>query len=308
MKKSILTLLMALVLVVSIAAPAGAGGFMDKMRTLKNKIVSAVSSEEKKGEEEQYVIEKLVKKLLTSVKDKCDEMGIEPEEAIEQVMGMITNEEGKVDITKALSLIRRITSGETGTETGTEEEEIPTGGYIEMLRNREPVLQEYILNEYKDTLEPGDVQLVSYVTSRNEDDDLRFALGYFCLMNFNLDGKDLKFKNSAGNVEYLIFDMDDDLKFTLTEATPAAEGEEYSASIDAMCEKHKVTRAQFDYDTSELQREWEESSTLMYFLGKHPEYERIEYNGEMKNLEEMEEIYDNIFGAVMEESFAASME
>ena len=44
MKKSILTLLMALVLVVSIAAPAGAGGFMDKMRTLKNKIVSCVEA------------------------------------------------------------------------------------------------------------------------------------------------------------------------------------------------------------------------------------------------------------------------
>ena len=303
MKKSILALLMALVLVVSIAAPAGADGFMDKIRNLKDKIVSAISGEEKKDEENQYAVEKTVKKLLKNVENKCKELGVEPEAALEQVMGLITNEEGKVDLSKALSLISMLKPGDAG--AGTEEEEIPTGGYIEMIRNRGPVLQEYIKNEYKDTLEAGDVQIVCYVTSSNEDDDLRFALGYFWLTNYTADGKDLKFKNSIGNAEYLIFDTDDDLKFTLIEATSAAEGEEYSASVDAMCEKHKVSREQFDHDTSELQRDWEEAGALMYFLEDHPEYERIEYKGELKNHDEMEEIYDNIFIAIMDEAFAA---
>ena len=304
MKKSFLALLMALVLVISMVAPASADGFVDKMRNLKDKIVSAVSGGEKKDDEEQYAIEKMVQKLLTGVKDKCKEVGAEAEAALENVMAMITDEEGKVDVAKVISLLGLFSSDETGMEMGAEEE-IPTGGYIEMLRNRGAVLQEYILNEYKDTLEPGDVQLVSYVTCSNEDDDPRFTLGYFFLMNYTLDGKDLKFKNSAGNVEYLVFDMDENLKFTLIEATPAAEGEGYSASVDAMCEKHKVTRAQFDHDTSDLQIEWEKAGTLMYFLVNHPEYERIEFNGEMKNQAEMEEIYENLFVAVMDESFAS---
>ena len=256
--------------------------------------------------------ESLVKKLIEYVEEKCKEKGIGPAEAIEQIMGLIANEEGEVDLSTVVSLIGLFNGG--GKDAGAEAPEAPEAGeetgeavqgpYITMLRNREAVLQQYIIDEYKDALEPGDVQMVCYTSISNEDEDLRYVLGFFSLSNYTAEGKDLKLKNYMGNVEYLVFDMDEEFNFTLAEACQAEEGDEYSSSIDALCEKLHVSREDFDFANSALERDWEEATRMMYFLENHPEYERIEYYGELKTYDEMVQISDDLFGKIMEESFA----
>ena len=321
MKKSLIALLMSLVLVVTLAAPASAGGLLDKFKTLKEKIESAIAGEEEtepepeaepkaepeaetEDDEDKYAVEKAVKKLLIYVEDQCKANGIEPEEALDMVMTMVTDKDGNLDLSSVLGLIGMFVGGEGMTaEAG--EEEIAGGGYIEMLRNRAPVLKEYIINEHADALEPGDVQLVSYPTVNNDEDDPRYVLGYFTLLNFTAEGRDLKFKNSASSVEYLVFETDENLQFTLAQAYRAEDGEKYSESVDKLCEMHKVTREKFNDSTSETQKDWDETATLMYFLQDNPDYDRIEYKGELKTYDEMSAIYDEIFDQIMEEAFAA---
>ena len=132
MKKSLIALLMSLVLVVTLAAPASAGGLRDKFKTLKEKIESAIAGEEEtepepeaepkaepeaetEDDEDKYAVEKAVKKLLIYVEDQCKENGIEPEEALDMVMTMVTDKDGNLDLSSVLGLIGNTDSVEVHT-------------------------------------------------------------------------------------------------------------------------------------------------------------------------------------------------
>ena len=306
MKKSLLALLTALILVFTFAVPvADAGGFRDRFADLKNRIQSAYGSKEENNSE--YVVEKLVKKLMGLVEDKCRENGIEPSQILDQLLAQFTDESGNIDVSALTSLIGLFTSGEkdTGTESS-EEFVIPAGSYIEQMFRRDDIIRLHVADEYKDLLEAGDVQIITLIIAPHAEDDLRYALGYFSLSNYTADGKDLKFKNYAGNVEYLEFAVDDDKNFELVEVIPAEEGENYSSSIDALCEKYGEDRKSFDYRTDEMHREWERLYDMISCLEDHPEYERIEFNGEMKTLDELQTINDDLFDAIMESAFASA--
>lgn len=305
MKKALLALLTALTLVFTVAAPvAGADGFREKLTDLKNKIQSAYGS----GEEDnnKYVVEKLVKKLVGLVEEKCREKNIEPSQVLDQLAVQFTDENGNIDVSVLTSLIGRIASGETNTGTESSEEEvvIPAGSFVEQMFRRDDMIRQHVADEYKDTLEAGDAQLISMITAPHKEDELRYVLGYFSLSNFTADGKDLKLKNYAGNVEYMEFAVDDDMNFELVEVIQAEEGENYNASVDALCAKFGEERKSFDYRIDEQHRDWEELYVMMSYLEDHPEYERIEFGGELKTLDELRAIDDALFDAIMESAFA----
>ena len=304
MKKTMLALLMALILVFTMAVPAAnAGGLRDRLTDLKTKIQSAYGSKEENSGE--HVAEKLVKKLISLVEDKCRENNIEPSQILDQLLAKFTDEKGSMDLSALTSLIGLLSPGET--DTGAEESEeivIPAGSYIEKMFKRDDMIRQHVAEEYQDTLEAGDVQVITIIIAPHTEDELRYALGYYSLSNYTADGKDLKFKNYAGNVEYLEYAVDDDMNFELVEAISAEEGENYSASVDALCEKYGEDRESFDYRTDEKHREWEELFDMISCLEDHPEYERMEFKGEMKTVDELQALYDDLFDVIMEEAFA----
>ncbi len=275
---------------------AGSAGLRDKITSLKDKITTAVAGENKDGE--KYSAEKLINKLLHYAEEKCREKGIEPSEAIDLVMSLITNEEGKIDFSTVFSLINML-SGESSGGDST---------YMQEMDNRNKTINAYVINKYKDTLEPGDLQTIGMISILNEEYDTRKTVAYISLANYTVEGKDLKQKNFANSVEYLEFDVDENLNFTVSEAIPAEEGENYSASIDALCERLGVERARFDSACSQLEIEWEETYEMMDLLETHPEYERIEYQGEMKTIDEMRAINGALFDQSWDEQFASQEE
>ena len=301
--KKMLALLLVLVLAFSVAIPAaGASGFGDGIKKLWDKVQSTFGGED--GEDE-YVVERLVKKLVNVIREKCEEQGIDPSEILGQIQELITDENGNIDASKVIALIGSFTTGGVSDES---EEELAQelGQYIDMYRAREAAITAYMIEKYKDTLEPGDVQVVSYVTLSNEEDDLREALGYYALLNYTVDGKDLKLKNSAGAVEYMLFEVDEEMNFTLVEEVVAEEGENFDASVDALCERHKVKRSDFNHTLSGNNIMWAQALDLAHYLANHPEYERFEFEGEMKTEAELEAISDEYFDRLMEEAFAAA--
>ena len=288
MKRTLLAVLMVFVLMFTMAVPAaGAAGILDKVRNLKEKVETAVTGDEGPGE--KYTVEKLVQKLLGYVEDKCRENNIEPEEAFEQVMGLITDEEGNIDLSTVLSLIGMF-SGESS-EGST---------YMEEMNNRNETIHAYTIDRFKDTLEPGDVQVIGMLSILNEDFDTHKTIAWISLANYTVEGSDLKLKNYASSVEYLEFEVDENLNFTVSEAVPAEEGENYSASVDALCERLGVSREKFDHDFNRIEIEWEETYQMMDLMEQHPEYERIEYQGEMKTADEIAAINETL----MDEGFA----
>ena len=302
MKKSLLAFLMALILIFTFAVPAaGASGFGDKLRNLQEKIGAAFSDEKEDGES-GHKVEKLVKKLIFYVEEKCREQGIEPSEALDQVMGLITDEEGNIDLSTVLSLIGLFTSG--GTDAGLE----PNAGpeteagenqgltYYDKYTKREVVLREIILEKYQDAADMGDAQIVLSLTVANEDDDLRETFGRFVLLTYTADGKDLKLCNRFDEVSYMLFDIDEEGNFELKETITA----ENDDDVLALCEKHKVDKETLDYNADDLHVEWDMSYELRYFLEDHPEYERVEFRGEMKTAEELEVLNDSIFEEILD--------
>ena len=304
MKKSWVALLIAFILVFTMAVPvAGADGLRDRLSDLKNKLQSAYGSKEESRD--KYVAEKLIKKLADLVEEKVREKGIEPSQILDQLMAQFTDENGNMDLSALNALVGLFASGETNADAGSSEEfEIPAGSYVEQMFRRDDMIRQHVADEYKDTLDAGDVQLITLITAPEPGDDLRYALGYFSISNYTAEGKDLKLKNYAGNVEYLEFTVDEDNQFELVEVIQAEEGEDYNDSVDALCLKFGEDRKIFDYRIDEQHREWEEIYRLISFLEDHPEYERAEFGGEMKTLEELQTIDDELFNDIMESAFA----
>ena len=159
---------------------------------------------------------------------------------------------------------------------------------------RKAVLEAYVLDEYKDVLDPGDVQLVCFgagIDDLMEDGTAKY-LRYFSLTNYKADGKNLKELNYSGNTELIYLAKNAEGKYEVKEAIPAEEGEKYYDSVKALSEKYG---AELDTVTVNLGRkESAEVYSLAWYLREHPEYEKAEYQGELKTADELDVIYEEL--------------
>ncbi len=161
---------------------------------------------------------------------------------------------------------------------------------------RNAVIEAYVLNEYQDTLEAGDVQLVCFgagIDDYMEDGSFKY-LRVFSLTNFTADGANLMEKNYASNAELLVLAKNAEGTYEITEALQAEEGENYEASIEAMAELYGA-----ELDTVKInlgRKESSEAFALADFLREHPEYEKAEFQGELHTAEELDDIALDLLG------------
>ncbi|MBP5168227.1 MAG: hypothetical protein ILP14_03380, partial [Oscillospiraceae bacterium] len=152
------------------------------------------------------------------------------------------------------------------------------------------------LNEKYAELEKGDEQVVIASTVTNFDtNDPDVEFGYFALANYKADGKDLIMLNCKGNVEILTYAKQEDGTFKVVESVVAEEGAGQDACIREMCDAFGVTLK--DYNEHLDLMDYEEQGCLLDFLGEHPEYERIEYMGELKTKDDLEAMQDAFWEA-----------
>ena len=301
MKKSLVAILLTFVLVFAAAAPvARAEGIMDVLRGLKEQIESAVSVKEEDGE--KYNIERMVRQLLEYAKDQRGEAGFDFESIAEQIKGLLQQKEGGIDLSGLSSLIGMFTGGgdfdawSLGGSTYFQE--------VEAVHN---AIDSYVLDKYRDMIGPDDLPLIFKLFILNDENDTRQILGYCCLIVYTPDGRDLKQQFFADAVEYMAFDRidgDEGILYTVAEAVPAEEGENRDAGIDALCERLGTERAHFDAHVSQVEIDWNLAYEMMDFLEEHPEFQRIEYEGEMKTYEELTAIGEALFDLSMEIFFA----
>ena len=308
MKKTICGLLVAIMLVVTLAIPMASAEQAEEDRFgfgSLEAIIKSLFPNDGEGDPKEYSLENTVKDILISIQDKAAEKGVEIEDLLDEWLGKIKNEIGEIDLESIGSLIGDFFG--FGSESDDEEvtlEEFRNSPYILEREARDAAVDAYIIDEYKDTLEPGDVQIVIKTYATNAEDDPLYNLGYFMLINFTAEGTDLKFKNSAANTEYLAFEKNEAGEYILIEAIPAEEGEGYADSVTALCEKFGITADSFYDEISQMNIDYYKSSELLYFLQNHPEYERIEYQGELKTLDEMQQVFDDALTVIFSTAFA----
>ena len=299
MKKSFLALLMVLVLAVTAMAPAFAeeettGGLLNGVI---NKIRTHLS--EKSGSEtEVYVLERVVKGILEKAKDLAGK----GKERLEELLGGLTDEEGKLNLSAIKNLLGGLSVGtEEIEDEELTEEDIENSPYLKAWRNRDEAVRLFMADTYADKLEAGDVQIDFSKLLSTDEDDFRYNLGCAGLLNYTADGKDLKLKNAAMDMVFVELSMKEDYTFDLVEAfllDPEDEG--YEDTINALLEKMGMERTTFDNNIDEMHVESSIAMQVWTWLTKHPEYERIEYNGEMKTVDEMEEAYFDILGKIFD--------
>ena len=296
MKKSMLALIMALILVFTLAVPAAWANDSteSKIGNLFNKIRSVFNKDD--AAEKKYTVENRVKEFLISLDEKAKEEGVEIEDILDQMLDSLKNGEGKLDIASIASLVGSLMGSEDNESEEVALDDIQSSPYFQERIKRDDAVEAYLLDEYKDSLEPGDVHIVVEHIISTDDDDPLINLGYFSLTNYTADGKDLIIKNFAGGIELITFTKDENEAYVLAEAIHVEDDEEYASNITAICEKYGIKEERF-YGGME-QRDYYDSSAVYYYLLEHPEYERIEYNGEMKTTEEMEAIMDEALAVI----------
>ena len=148
------------------------------------------------------------------------------------------------------------------------------------------------LNEEYATLEKGDVQIVTWSPILNfENEDPNFELGYYSVSNFVADGVNLKLVSYGGNMELLTYAPQEDGTFMIVEAIAAEEGEGFEDSVRSMCDAFGVPFEDYiEHKNSGI--DFDEMWDLLTFLEENPEYERIEYKGELLTAEELDALTD----------------
>ena len=158
---------------------------------------------------------------------------------------------------------------------------------------QETAIKAYILDEYKDSLEAGDIQnplLVNGVSEMSLENGTAKYLYFLSLTNYTADGTNLKMKNYAGTVELLNLTKNADDTWTVTEAKQAKEGEEYAASIADLAKEYGIEADEaMKYFTQE-EIDWYDIFGMYMLLQEHPEFKTIEYQGEPKTSDDLLDI------------------
>ena len=302
MKKSMKALLIAFVLAFTFTIPAAsAGGLRDKLDGLVKKVEERFSRDEEEPvteEGKKHALEKTVKGILNNLATQREETGISSDEALDNLMQMITDENGELDLSAVFGLLSMFGIGGDSETADTENNE--SGSYITALRNRDAVTEARLLEEYSDMIGEGDVPLITIFTITNDEENIDTLLGYFEVTAYTLDGANLKYKDSVSDIAYFVYNMDEDLNFEITEMVVARDDE----TINTLCGRHGIDRETFDRRTSKEKLDFFRTFDMVLFLENHPEYEQIEYNGEMYTKDELDALNTKLWDVMLSDAAA----
>ena len=321
--KKMLSLIMALMIMLSIAPVFAetAGTASDHEKTGLTDLLAGLESELTGGEngklsEELSSLKDLLKNKLSETKDDAKLSEILHSVA-DRISGALSSaKEKNPGILKQLKEGLSKEGGPAleklmGTLFGSGSEELSDEEWEKILEDyysspeyqdvlaRETAIQDYLVNEYRDTLEAGDVRFIcigSGIDDVKEDGTYQY-LRNLSLTNYTVDGANLRMKNYAGNAELLYLAKQEDGTYQVTEAIQAEDGENYAASIAAMSEKYGASLETVNINLGE--KEWAEAFDLACFLREHPEYEKVEYQGELRTAEELDVIADAALDAAL---------
>ncbi len=256
--------------------------------------VMAAGSEAAAAESE--AVEAEADDSVTAIGDDAD-----VKEALESGLAdRVQDEEGTFDPDKRTELMGTLFGPDEVKENpdyehGTEEED----AFFNALN---AAIDQHLVEEMAESLEAGDETVISRTIADLdflEDGTIRL-LGYFSVTNFDKDKdcpEDLLVKNFAGQPE-LMSVAGKDGAFAVADFVTAEDGEDYADSVRAMCRDTDLDPADF-YETLALS-DVNYLTDLYLFMEAHPEYDHIEYMGEMLTMEELVSALDDEFDTYLE--------
>lgn len=174
--------------------------------------------------------------------------------------------------------------------------------YLEVYNGIKNLEDDYIKEHNAGSMEAGDVQIVASNSLADEEIDEDQARRLACVIqnNYRMDEENqLRLVSSSEDVVLFTHQKDQDGNYIVTDAEFAEKGENYESSIQAL-------NLKMDDPSDELQEDLEASRIMVAYdlkeyLEEHPEVKGIEFEGEIRTAEELDEIMIDRLSKLYEE-------
>ena len=174
--------------------------------------------------------------------------------------------------------------------------------YLEVYNGIKNLEDDYIREHNAESMEAGDVQIVASNSLADEEIDEDQARRLACVIqnNYRMDEENqLRLVSSSEDVVLFTHQKDQDGNYLVTDAEFAEKGENYDSSIQAL-------NLKMDDPSDELQEDLEASRIMVAYdlkeyLEEHPEVKGIEFEGEIRTAEELDEIMIDRLSKLYEE-------
>ncbi len=174
--------------------------------------------------------------------------------------------------------------------------------YLEVYDGIKNLEDDYIRERNAGSMEAGDVQIVASNSLADEEIDEDQARRLACVIqnNYRMDEENqLRLVSSSEDVVLFTHQKDQDGNYLVTDAEFAEKGENYESSIQAL-------NLKMDDPSDELQEDLEASRIMVAYdlkeyLEEHPEVKGIEFEGEIRTAEELDEIMIDRLSKLYEE-------
>ena len=174
--------------------------------------------------------------------------------------------------------------------------------YLEVYNGIKNLEDDYIREHNAESMEAGDVQIVASNSLADEEIDEDQARRLACVIqnNYRIDEENqLRLVSSSEDVVLFTHQKDQDGNYLVTDAEFAEKGENYDSSIQAL-------NLKMDDPSDELQEDLEASRIMVAYdlkeyLEEHPEVKGIEFEGEIRTAEELDEIMIDRLSKLYEE-------
>ena len=174
--------------------------------------------------------------------------------------------------------------------------------YLEVYNGIKNLEDDYIKEHNAGSMEAGDVQIVASNSLADEEIDEDQARRLACMIqnNYRMDEENqLRLVSSSEDVVLFTHQKDQDGNYIVTDAEFAEKGENYESSIQAL-------NLKMDDPSDELQEDLEASRIMVAYdlkkyLEEHPEVKGIEFEGEIRTADELDEIMIDRLSKLYEE-------
>ena len=156
--------------------------------------------------------------------------------------------------------------------------------------------EEFILDKNEGTLDFGDAQIVENCSIYSDEfDGDTIDIRNFTTMvqnNYTMDEEgQLWILSSSEDVVFFRHQKDEDGGYPIVEATIAGESGDYTADLEAMCDEVGIT---LDECMHEIQYARDSIVfELKSYMEEHPEVTGIEFDGEIRTFEELEQMWND---------------
>ena len=235
--------------------------------------------------------------MIDTARQQLEQADGEISELVDEIAGAIESEVGNIDTDTikqyAGELVSQLIGG--GDSGFSSLEDIDFSALDEIFATFESLKaseKEYMLEHNAGALEPGDVQIVSgYIISQDEyDADPIRSMNYMIQCDYTLDEENqLRFLCGAEDVVLFSHRKDENGGYPVIDASFSEDGENYTASVEAMCSEMGIT---LDTCMEEIEAA---KVGLIYdlkmYMEEHPDVAGIEYEGEIRSAEELYDLW-----------------